>query len=155
MTVNRIDWETVLRNLRRIGIPATPELMRNDLEYCKVCEKSQSREPSYYRRFGICGDGVMAVYKWRPLNLISTRIMLGPETNDPGTMKNSFIGMIYIDGAIRQDVFQVLQEIYIDGLGAREWPAQVVFWKDHVPLPKRSGLAAYRGPHDNRVIVGP
>jgi len=143
------DCRRSFQSIRHLGIPLDDDRITHDVEFCTVCEKRTGvAEPAYYRHFAI-GDKTKA--SWRPLNRIGAAMLSDNDT--VGAIKNCLIGLLYEDGSIRQDIMQVLTEIYADQVGLCNWPKYVLFWRDHVPMNLRSGLAAYKGPHDNKVQV--
>lgn len=173
----RTVTESVGSAVRRLGIPLSDERIAHDIEFCHVGEKQRGTimcyecghtfqtdklhpvpcpkcgDPTnipYYFRMMTVGD--KHKYTPRSLGIIGVKLQK-LDTFDPGTIRNSFIGFIYQDDTIRQDAIQVLLDIYADHLGVQNWPTDVLFWRDHVPLMLRAGLAAYRGHHDNHVQV--
>jgi len=154
----RIDHERAFANLRKLGIPLGNEELHRDIDYCNIDIARGC--PAYYRRRALAQNegGIKAQNTPRHLNLISSS-MLREDATDPTLIRNCLIGFLYMDGTIRQDVIQVLDDVYGNAITGKpalpqsEWPNFVLFWKDHVPVAHRGGLAAYLGPHDNKIRV--
>ncbi len=158
MLERMVDLDKCCSALQRIGIPITAEIVSLDIDFCRIAEVNGT--PAYYRRFGIDGEGgASARHSPRPLGLISSA-MLRDDANDPTLVRNCLIGFWHSqDGTIRRDVLQVIDDILGNPLLQRlpiprqNWPTHVMFWKDHVPMSRRAGLAVYMGPFDRRIIV--
>ena len=167
--------DTTTAALHRIGIPLPPEQLAADIEFCHVstkqcgnvtcyhcgnhfpttdkaiviCPKCKelANEPSYYRMTTI---GDKTKFTWRPLGIIGICFCRTDSGDNIGAIRNCLIGFLYPDDSIRQDIIQVLNNIYEDRLGVVNWPEYVMFWRDHVPMTHRASLAAYKGLHDTR-----
>ena len=150
--MTRFDFKAYFLNIRKLGIPFTDERIEADIDRCLVCEKRTGIEPSYYRQFVLDPTNPKATvkYSWRPLRAIE--YCMDNDDGNVGGMPVTLIGFANEDGTLRQDWRQVVKDCY-DGQSTVNWPRYVCFWRDHVPVPMRMGLAAYKGPHDNKVIV--
>jgi len=164
--------------IRRLGIPLDDRQLAADIEICHfsikqsgniVCQicghnfqtndtgictcpqcQGPANEPGYYRKRAI---GNLGQFSWRPLKVIGDLMLMPPDESNLGAIRNCFICFMYPDNTTRQDVHQVVVDIYFDKIDTINWPDSVLFWRDHVPMTLRAGLAAYRGPHDNRIVV--